>query len=356
MNITFTHPGYLLWLPVVLAAAGALWYLTCMSRRVLRDRYGEDELLSRFTRKESRRDQLAQLAAWLTIATAIMVALAAPVRPDQPRTVAAGTLQVVCVLDVSRSMGSEDYRHTMPLRDGSAPSAVVGPHGSRLEMAKWTINSQIAPCIRGNKLGIVTFVGDGFCQVPLTDDYVSTRWVSDNWITILSAPGSPKADFVAGLKEALATFARAKDKNMGKVILLFSDGGWTQNEAELEKVASQLKEQNIHLLMVGVGNTEPQRIPVYNNNERTGWYQLQGKDCYTALEEDGLKKLANLAGGDYLCLGPDTLLPVDWARKLGGSKAEVGQIELSHYPSLLALSVLFLLSLRGLFRKSDVSI
>jgi Ca-activated chloride channel family protein len=96
-----------------------------------------------------------------------------------------GTLDVIAVLDVSKSMRAED----------------CGLRGSRLEMAK-TALLQSLPDLAGNRLGLVTFAGKSFPQAELTDDLDALEFVLKNWVTVDSAP-SQGSNIGMALSEAI---------------------------------------------------------------------------------------------------------------------------------------------------------
>ena len=58
----------------------------------------------------------------------------------------------------------------------------------------------------------------------------------------------------------------------------------------LAQAMENLSKLNVKLLVVGMGDTAPQQIPMYlTNGERAGWYQVHGETVSTGLEEDSLR-------------------------------------------------------------------
>lgn len=355
MHITLTNPAVLAWLPLAWLLAAACWWIALRSQRAMRELYGERELVDAYTRRESRRAVGLQLTGWLAVVTLLMVAIAHPVTRDEPHSVAAGSVRVVAVLDVSKSMGAEDYRDTMPVENGDRQAALLGPHGSRLAMAKYAIEHQIMPACRDNKLGLVTFAREFWPQSPCTTDFISLKWVMDHWVGMGSAPGGG-SDYVAGLRGAVETIKLDRDSTrLDNVVILFSDGGWSQDRAGLVKVLGDLAKLKVKLLVVGMGDTTPLQIPVYApNGERAGWYQVHGETAKTALEDDSLKDLAAKAGGQYVHMDPSTTLPINWVEAIAGSRVERGDLDLSRFPAMAALLLMTLICLRGLVRRRDV--
>lgn len=346
--MNFQEPLYLLGLFVLVPVVG-FWLLAYRARNATRGQYIEQRL-DRTSPKWTLRSQWFNLAAW-TLTTAMLVfAAAGPTITGAPQTVPAGTLQVVVVLDLSKSMAPEDYRYTMP--DEGNRTEIVGPFGSRLDMAKYLMKN-IMRNIAGNQLGIVTYTGEGFPQADLQDDFVALKFIIEKAIKIGGAPGGG-SDFARGLAQALQTFKRDEDPNKQKVIVLMSDGGFTGDKAELQAVVEELRKQNVKLIVVGLGTPQNQPIPIYVNNQLTGYEQLK-EDQSTAILEAPLRELATAAQGDYLYVGPGETIPnLNWPTRLAGSKAQSHETPVYQYPLVAGLLLLLVLSLTGLKRRQDV--
>ena len=84
MHITFTNSAVLLWLPLAWLLTAACWWIAVRSQRVLRQRYGERDLVDAYTRRESRRSISLQLSGWLAVVALLVVAIADPVTKDEP--------------------------------------------------------------------------------------------------------------------------------------------------------------------------------------------------------------------------------------------------------------------------------
>jgi hypothetical protein len=350
--MNFVHAEYLLALGVVLPAIFAIAWAGFRGKLAARQSYGETRLVDRFTRRTTLAKHMAFAALWAGAAALLVVAAAGPTRPESPDQVKAGTMQVIAVMDVSKSSGAEDYRGKMP---GSDPGSTVGdgPSGSRVDMTKYQI-LQIMQAVNGNELGIVTYQGEGFAQADLTTDFTALRFVIKNFIQVGSAPGGG-SDVARGLRTAYDTFKRDEAPNKTRVIVLFSDGGFTGDQQELVKVLADLKEAGIKLVIVGIGGTTPAEIPIYDGKVFKSYMQKEGKVVTTTIDEGPLKQIADYTGAEYHYLAPgQTDLNIHWVNTLGGSRTEprVAQI----YPYFLgaALVLLVILSLSGLSRKRDV--
>ena len=367
--IEFEHPEFLYWSWVPPLVVAGVCVVAWLLMRAQRNAYADPAHLSRTTRAESMVGFIARTLLWSFAAFLVMVALSEPFENNADVTVPEGSLNVVTIFDVSNSMATEDYRFVLPTEDGGPP---LGPWGSRLQMSKEVFTEQIFHAIPGNKIGMVTFTGEGYSQAPLCEDYGTLRFILSKWMGLLSAPGDG-SDYIQGMRTAIDTLRRDFDPSKRQVILLFSDGGtpsfeddearghWQQEFGKMTAELEALRKESggkLHVVVVGVGSRTEQMIPIYNpaNWERVDWFP-QGKEekAKTKVEEAGLKQLAEATGGHYIWLATDgsAKMPIDWASTLGGTKTVKGKNPLDFYPLAAAMAVLALLFLRGAFRRPD---
>lgn len=354
MNMNFMHAEYLLALGVVLPLVFGIAYASFRAKAAARKRYGEPRLVDRFTKRVTLAKHLFGSAVWTVVAALLVVAAAGPTLPESPDQVKAGTMQVIVVMDVSKSSGAEDYRGVMP---GSPAGSTVaeGPSGSRVDMSKYQI-LQIMQAISGNELGVVTYQGEGFAQSDLTTDFTALRFVVQNFVKVGNAPGGG-SDYARGLRTALETFKRDEAPNKQRVIVMFSDGGFTGDAAELQQVLTDLQKENIKLVIVGVGGKTPVPIPVYNAQKVfQSYFKLKDAVATTTIDEGPLRQMqAAVPGSEYHYLAPGTTdLNIHWASSLGGTRSEPRVAHIYPYFLGAALALFAVLSLTGLSRKREV--
>jgi hypothetical protein len=350
-ELHFLRPLLLLSLIGLVPLVSLVWYLGFQLRVKARKVYGEEKLVNRFSKPLRLASEGLLLGGWLVAVVAIAIAAAGPVVPDAPTNVQAGSLQVVVVSDVSKSMAAEDYRSVMPpkvINGQSVPAdQVPGPYGSRLDMTKYVIINQIMPAIRGNQLGVVTYCGNGFDRADLGDDFNALTWVINNWMVIDGAPGGG-SDYAEGLKEALNLFHQTPDPKKDKVIVLFSDGGFTGDPAALDKVIQQVQAEGIRVIVVGIGGDAALPIPLYSDDgQLTGYKQKDGQTVATARDGTALQGLASKLNATYIPLEPGKPLGIQWASTLTTSKTEKHENHVFQYPLGVGLGLLLVLFLRG---------
>lgn len=208
------------------------------------------------------------------------------------------------------------------------------------------------PTLERNKIGIVNYTGQGFIQAELTDDYSALNWIMTKRMGINQAPGGG-SDYAEGLKTALQMFKDQKPNRLQKVILLFTDGGFTGQQSELSKVLSDIRQGGIKIIVVGVGASNPVPIPKYSvDGQLVGFLEEDGKTVQTAIDEAALQTLVLQTGGDYIRLDPASPpdVKIQWAHSLGNTKTEHHQNPAFQYPlaaALALMSVLIGFGLRG---------
>lgn len=347
MGIGFQHPTLLAFFLCVPAVA-ILCYVGYVLRAEARKAYGQAKLLDQYVRPPSNLMEWILASGWVLAASLLAFAVAGPYLMNSPERVPDGSVQVIVALDVSKSMLAEDYRQSMPSADGQK-TEIVGPWGSRLDMSKYQIE-QIMKAIQGNQLGIVNYMGEGFSQAPLTTDFTSLHWVLKNWVRIGNAPGGG-SDYAHGLGEAIRSLQRANDPQKHKVIVLFSDGGFTGKKEELDQIVEAINKLNIHLVIVGIGTPGANAIPIYENNQLKGFLTKDDKPVTTSLDEAPLRDLAARTAGTYQHVGNDPAsqnLTIDWGGVIGGYRVEVRQTPIYYWFVGAAGVLLVLLALSGL--------
>jgi hypothetical protein len=292
----FQNP-VVLWLLLVLPVfcAAGLW-LAFSRRRHMVDSYGDPGLIERFVEPVSRwRIVLKSLVFALCLAC-LIIALARPTRDSGKVEFPVGSMNVMTIVDVSRSMAVPDYKGQLP-----EPFAA----GRRLDMARHLLIEEVAGTIGFNQIGIVTFAGEAFPQAFVTDDMYPLKWVVTRAVNVGLAPGegSQMAKAFNLAFRMLDLDAKPGGRN---VIVLFSDGGNDSPDADMQLVMRELKARKIDLIVVGLGKTSQSPIPVemLEPGDRRGqngkYYQVDGEIVTTRLEENSLLLLKNRVGGRYV--------------------------------------------------------
>lgn len=296
----WAHPEWLhlLWLlvPLALAAAG----LARQRRRRLAAL--ADESAWRALLPDGRLDRLRPpYLPWILAIGLGIVALARPQWGFHWEEVKRRGLDILVVLDTSRSMTAQDIKP------------------NRLQQAKWGIRDLIQK-LRGDRIGLVAFAGGSFLQCPLTVDYAAFRLTLDDiYCGIIPRGGT-------AIEQALRTAIESFDpeSRADRAIVLITDG--EDHEGHPLSVVEDLKKLNIRVYAIGIGSREGDLIPDPEPTSGGFFKDRQGRVVKTALQEDVLQQLALATGGAYVRSAPgETGLERVFDEGLANLKREEGE-------------------------------
>jgi len=252
----------------VLLVVGAV-----LSQRALR-RFGDEKLVAELaTARAGGRRALKGVLLVLALALAF-VAVAQPQYGRGTRVIPATNLDVVIVLDYSKSMYARD----------------IPP--SRIERAKAEMSRLIAD-LPGARFGAVAFAGETM-QFPLTSDGAAIaqflRQLNPNDMPV---GGTAIARALEAGRELLARDPLSKDHK--KVMVLVTDGEDLEGDPVQEAQAAAHEQLTIYVDQVGGRTPEP--IPDVNElGQVKGWRtDEQGKPLTTELSAAGEEQLAKIA-------------------------------------------------------------
>jgi Ca-activated chloride channel family protein len=283
--------------------------------------FGNLDLLSQFSRLRLNQ-RIPYRALPIFFSFALLIAITArPLLYVNSHHVKKGSLDVMAVMDLSRSMQAED----------------CGPNITRIDMAK-DILLGLMPDLMGNRMGIVTFAGKSFPQAELTDDFQALKFVLNHWVTPASAPAEG-SNIVKALAEAVDLFENDDRK---KIILLFSDGGHVPQDNLGESLA-EIETKGISVFSVGLGSSEGARIPVYENDKFKEWFKLNGEEVVTRLNEEILKNISRATRGRYVRIkSGNELRGIFMDPRVLGEKILLAKREVFQIPLAFSILLLFL--------------
>lgn len=288
------------WLWLV-AAIAVLVLLSMGWNRRAAARFASAEMIDRVF---PRRNVWRGLAAGLLSvgAMALLVACCVDVRWGQvQREVPQKGIEVMFVLDVSRSMLAED----------------VTPN--RLERAKQMIKDTIDE-MAGDRVGLTLFAGEVRQQIPLTSHYDDFKLALDEVSPQLIARGGSRlGDAITGASDGFLSKA-----NEHKAMVLLTDGE-DQESKPIEAARRAKEEQGIRIFTIGLGDFEQgARIPIESSAGSRGYLQHQGEQVWSKLDGETLSQIATETGGAYIPAGTKQ---VNMADVYHGYIADVEQTE-----------------------------
>ena len=215
----------------------------------------------------------------------IIFALTRPSWNPKPEKIERKGRDIVFLLDVSKSMMAEDL---VP---------------NRLEKAKLAI-SDCVDQLTGDRVALVAFAGTAAIKCPLTQDYGFFKMMLKSINTdSISRGGTMIGDALRLLLNSVFD-DQAKEY---KDIILITDGE-DQDSFPVE-AAKKVGEKGIRLIAIGLGDeNEGKRIPVINERGEKTFLKYNGKEIWSKLDADTLRKMVNVTpGGKYFNVATDAI-------------------------------------------------
>ncbi len=277
-------------LVVLFALAPALLWLLrrdALTRRARLTRLIELGLLRAQVLGLSARRRRRRSWASLIAVVALVAAALAPLWPGTPKLLPRRGLDVLFVVDVSRSMRARDVRP------------------DRLERVKAEISASLDG-LAEHRVGVVAFAGSAFVQCPLTTDMEAVRL----FLAALDPDVVPQGGTAlsAGLEVARNAFA-AEDEAVGRagrVVVVLSDGEDHElvdgGGDGLTAVGDALKALGTTVVVIGVGSTLGEPIPLTNASGEVKGYvkDKRGQTVVTRMSPEILQRAASDVGGTFV--------------------------------------------------------
>jgi Ca-activated chloride channel family protein len=318
-------PGAL-WLLLAVAALAGLAAWRLRSRSALLRRTAGPQA-ARLAPRAGLGRPAGRASLWLSGLLLLAVALARPQCGTRTELSRRYGLDLVVLLDVSRSMQARDVKP------------------DRLTRATLEIGSLLDQ-LAGDRVGVVVFAAEAFVQCPLTTDYQAARLFLRS-----VGPGSvPQqgSDVGRALLAAREVLERGENQEgRGKVVLLVSDG--EDLEGGAGEAARALADAGIRIHALAVGTAAGEPIPLLDPRGNLAGYKKDGagQAVVTRLDLSTLRDITRRGGGEIFDLdSPDHGLPAFRAALDGLQKSELQSrltVQFEDRYALAALPALLLL-------------
>lgn len=222
-----------------------------------------------------RPERLQQrLFCWLAALLLICLALARPQWGSRWEEVKRRGLDILVVMDTSRSMLAEDLKP------------------NRLQVAKWAVRDLVQQ-LHGDRIGLVNFAGVSYLQCPLTIDYAAFLMTLDD-VQVGSVPRGG-TDIPHAIHTALDAFRKQSEGE--RVLLILSDG--ENHERQPSSLLEDVKKAGVRIYAVGLGTPEGELLPAPES--QSGFQKdASGQVIKSSLHEDELAQWALATGGAYV--------------------------------------------------------
>ena len=280
--MSFEDPVWLTMTPILLLLFGSLLAYSFRQRDALMGRFAASRLLDQLTEQASITRTWIKAGCILIAVLAIGIALARPQLGVEWSERKARGLDIVFILDSSKSMLATDLRPT------------------RLDRAKLAIIDLIER-LEGDRIGLIAFAGQAFLQTPPTLDYSAFHESLDAIDpSIMTSGGS---DLGRAIDEATEAFL---SENNVKVVVLLTDGEDLSGNATTAAVTA--REDGIQIFAIGIGTPEGEYLRICNEQGVEEFVRdSSGQPVLSKLDEGTLQAIALATGGNYSRLSSDSL-------------------------------------------------
>ena len=267
----FEDPIFL-WLLWVLPVLVLVRFIGWRRRKAKLKKLGDPELLKQLVPGISKYRPTTKFCLLLAALGLLIVMLARPQMGSKISHDKRQGIETIICFDISNSMLAED----------------VVP--SRLDKSKMLIEN-LVDNFTNDKIGLIVFAGDAFVQLPITSDYVSAKMFLQN-ITpdLIQTQGTN-----IGAAIDLATKSFTQQSNVGRAIVVITDG--ENHEPGAAEAAAAAKKKGINVFILGIGNTQGAPIPMGDGSYMK---DHSGNTVMTALNENMCKELAQAGSGQYI--------------------------------------------------------
>ncbi len=269
--LRFEDPAFL-WLLWVIPALVLVRLIGWRRRRAKLRKLGDPELLKQLMPHISKYRPTVKFVLMLAALALLIVMVARPQMGSKISNEKRNGIETMICLDISNSMLAED----------------VAP--SRLDKSKMLIEN-LVDNFTNDKIGLIVFAGDAFVQLPITSDYVSAKMFLQNISpSLIQTQGTN-----IGQAISLATKSFTQQDNVGRAIIVITDG---ENHEEGAQEAAQIaNKKGINVFILGIGNAKGAPIPMGDGSYLK---DNAGNTVMTALNEQMCRQLAQAGKGQYI--------------------------------------------------------
>lgn len=252
---------------------GLLLYTFLRWKKKTKARIGDPVLVGQLVKNFSPLRFGIKAGLVLLALVAVILGAANFQRPGAMQNVNRRGVDVMLVLDVSKSMLARDIKP------------------NRLERAKQLL-TRLTDKLENDRIGLVIFAGRAYLQMPLTTDHGAAHLYIQN----ASPDIVPTQGTVIGEALKMANTSFNSKERKYKAIILLSDG--EDHDPEALKAAKQLASNGVMINTIGVGSPEGSPIvdPVTNELKKDD----QGNTVISRLNEAELQQLADATNGRYI--------------------------------------------------------
>ncbi len=272
--VRFENINYV-WLLTAIPFLILLFIFLIQWKKKTAKKIGDEHLVKLITKNYSPFKFVLKFSIIIIAMIAIVIGAMNFQKPGKTENIKRKGVDVMIVLDVSKSMLAEDIKP------------------SRLERAKQLL-TLLMDKLENDRIGLVLFAGRPYMQMPLTTDHSAARM----YIQDASPNAVPTQGTVIAEALDMANHAFNSKEQKYKAIVLISDG--EDHDPDAEKMAQALAKNGVMINTVGIGS--PDGAPIIDPVTKQLKKDADGQTVISKLNEVELSHLADLTNGIYLRL------------------------------------------------------
>ncbi len=278
MPFTIEQPHAWHWLWLTLGTSALVWWAFLRRREAMR-MWADGDLFRRLAPQIGAGRWLLRGALAIAAMIAMVAALIDPRLGDAPVQVQRRGIDVMFVVDVSRSMLAEDVRP------------------NRLELAKQLVADAVDR-MAGDRAGLIAFSGTSILKSPLTLNYGAFKLALNELTPQDSARGgSLLGDAIRVAAESFTDVVKG-----GKAIIVLSDGE-DMESFPVEAARKVFQERGIRVYTVGIGDSvDGARIPIVEKGGKR-WLTHEGQEVWTKMDPRLMTETSLAGGGAFIPVG-----------------------------------------------------
>ena len=268
----FSNTDYL-YLLLIIPAIILIFTILRMWRKRSLQNFGDWGVISNLMPDYSFIRPIIKFTLVVIALAAIIFAIAGPRYGEKLKEQKRKGVELIIALDISNSMLAEDIKP------------------NRLENAKRAI-WQLTNELDNDKIGLITFAGNSYIQVPITADYAVTRLM----VSAVTPDMIEKQGTAIGSAIDLALNSFGPNEDESKVLVIITDG--ENHEDDPVEMAAEAADRGIVVHTIGMGLPKGAPIPKPNSNDF--WKDREGSVVVSKLDEKTLQEIAAAGNGIYI--------------------------------------------------------
>lgn len=266
----FANP-HLLWLLVAVPVMIIAFAILLRLRKHNLQRFGNMALVQGLLRDVSSWRVYAKFILFVMAYMAVVLAAARPQFGAKLREEKSEGVEMMLVVDVSRSMMVEDF---LP---------------NRLDRTRYAID-KLFSSLNQDRVGVVVFAGEAKVQLPITSDYRMARSFARRLSTdLVGVQGTELGEAID-----LASLSFSDREGASRVMVLITDG--EAHDSGAVAAAERAAERGIRIFAIGIGS--PEGAPIKIGGELVK--DEKGEIVVSRLNEQLLQDIAEKGNGGYL--------------------------------------------------------